>query len=218
MKKTFLTVLAIFVTLNVFSQSFGDTIVVPTFNYSMTYQSGIRDTMAEFPNDTTLTFEKIIMMYNMRCKDGVINTSGSVNNIGCGAWDYTCNTHIYDSTRIDSLVNFTNSHSISNFSGNTFHYSDIPVYNYYLSLQQNVTIDSIVSEVQSIIGTGNLILDHTLATATPNAKSQYLYTQSNLAAAGVIVGNIDGLMLNVLKAGSNTYYLRIRIKHTSKTV
>ncbi len=217
MKKIFLTAVVILISLNVFSQSIGDTLVVPTFNYSMTYQSGNRDTMAYFPTDTSLTFEKILMMYNMRCKDGVVNTSGSVNNIGCGAWDYTCNTHVYDSTRVDSMMQFTNSHSISNFSGTTFSYSANPAYNYYQKIQHNVTIDSILSEVQTIVGAGNLVLDHTLPTDILNAKSQYLFTQAELAAAGVVTGDIDGIMLNVLNAGNDANFLRLRIKHTSKT-
>jgi len=217
MKKAFLTLLVILTTLSVFSQSTGDTIVVPAFNYNMTYQSGSRDTMAYFPTDTSLTFEKILLYYNMRCKDGVVNTSGSVNNIGCGAWDYTCNTHIYDSTRVDSMMQFTSSHSISNFSGTTFNYSAIPIFDYYLSIQQNVVVDSIISEAQSVVGAGNLMLDHTFPTDVSAGKSQYLYTQSELTAAGIIAGNIDGLLLNVLNAGYNTDYLRIRIKHTLKT-
>jgi len=217
MKKTFLSILISLVTIGAIAQSVGDTIVVPTFNYSMTYKSGNRDTMAYFPTDTSLRFEKILMRYNMRCKDGVVNTSGSVNNIGCGAWDYTCNTHIYDSTRIDSMMHFTSSHSISNYSGSTFQYSDIPAYNFYQKIQQNVTVDSIISEVQSAVGAGNLVLDHTFPTSILNSKSQYLFTQSELTTEGVVAGNIDGIMLNALNVGDAANFLRVRVKHTSKT-
>jgi len=52
MKKTFLSILISLVTIGAIAQSVGDTIVVPTFNYSMTYKSGNRDTMAYFPTDT----------------------------------------------------------------------------------------------------------------------------------------------------------------------
>ena len=47
-----------------FAQNPGDTIVVQTFDYSMTYGQAWgppRDTIAHFPNDPNLTFEKIIM-------------------------------------------------------------------------------------------------------------------------------------------------------------
>jgi len=217
MKRIFLTIVVSLLTFTAFTQSVGDTIVVQTFDYSMTYQTGNRDTMAYFPDDTTLTYEKILMYYNMRCKDGVVNTSGSINYIGCGAWDYTCNTYIHDSTRIDSLLAFTSSHSISNFSGSTFSYSDIPAYNYYQIIQKDVIIDNILMETQSDVGNGNLVLNHTLPTSVEASKSQYLYTQAELSAAGVTAGNIDGLIINVLNAGGATDFLRLRMKQTLKT-
>lgn len=217
MKKVYLTFFSILTTLSLFSQSAGDTIVVPTFDYSMTYQSGIRDTIAYFPDDTTLTFEKILMHYNMRCKDGVVNTSGSVNNIGCGAWDYTCNTYIHDSTRIDSMIRFTNSHSISNFSGSVFNYSTIPQFNYHQTTQFDVIINNILMEDQSTVDNGNLAVDHTLPTATSNSKAQYLFTLAELSGAGLVAGDIDGIILKVLNAGNNADFLRIRMKQTLKT-
>ena len=65
------------------AQNNGDTIITQTFDYSST----TRDSVFSFPSNNSITYEKIIMSYNMRCKDDVINTSGSINNIGCGAWD-----------------------------------------------------------------------------------------------------------------------------------
>ena len=111
------------------SQNAGDTITIQTFDYSST----TRDTMINFPNNS-LTYEKIIMSYNMRCKDDVVNTSGSINNIGCGAWDYSCHTNIHDSSRIDSIRAKTASHLISNFSGNVYPYSISPVSYTHLTL------------------------------------------------------------------------------------
>ena len=133
------------------AQNPGDTITIQTFDYSST----TRDTMINFPNNS-LTYEKIIMSYNMRCKDDVVNTSGSINHIGCGAWDYSCHTNIHDSSRIDSIRAFTADYSISNFSGNTYPYSIAPVYNYYQYQQQNTTINSIIIEIKAIT-MGNML-------------------------------------------------------------
>ena len=137
MLKNFILFLSTLLFFSANAQNIGDTITIQTFDYSST----TRDTMINFPNNS-LTYEKIIMSYNMRCKDDVVNTSGSINHIGCGAWDYSCHTNIHDSSRIDSIRAFTADHSISNFSGNIYPYSITPVYNYYQYQQQNTSINS----------------------------------------------------------------------------
>jgi hypothetical protein len=178
--------------------------------------SGNRDMVVPFPDDPTLTYEKIIMKYNMRCRDGNINTTGG-NYVACGEWDYSCNTYIHDSTRIDSVANTTPTHSISNFSGTTFNYSNSPTNSYYRYLQQEVTLNNIISETQSNVGAGGLATNNTFPSSSENGKSQYLFTAAELSGAGVAAGDIAALSLNVLNAGGVTDYLRVRVKHTSKT-
>ena len=134
------------------AQSTGDTIVIPTFNYTQTHGwpwcGFSRDTMIDFPNDPGVSYEKIIMAYNMRCKDGLVSVPGNTN-LGCGEWDYSCNTYIHDSSRVDSVISFTNSHTITNFSGSVYNYVETPTYNYYQYLQKNVQIDQTNSETLS---------------------------------------------------------------------
>ena len=108
MKALFTICLAIF-SVTVSAQSVGDTIIIPTFNYSQTpTNNAIRDTMIDFPDDDNLSFEKIIMLYNMRCKDGLVSVQGNTN-LGCGEWDYSCNTYITDSSKVDSVLATTSS-------------------------------------------------------------------------------------------------------------
>ena len=121
MKKLLLFAVLIFAASLTFAQSIGDTIVVQALNYNSTS----RDTMVQFPDDASLTFEKIIMKYSMRCKDGLVS-SGSNTNLGCGEWDYSCNTNITDSSRIDSVNATTPSHLISGFAGTTYNYVTAP--------------------------------------------------------------------------------------------
>ena len=204
-----------------FAQSPGDTVVVKTFNYTQTYginqwSPGIRDTMITFPNDPNITYEKILMLYNMRCKDANVST-GTNRDLGCGEWDISCNTYIHDSTSIDSLLTTTTSHSITNFSGTTYNYSTQPTYNYYRYLQPNATILSIINENQAAVGTGTTALNHTIPTTNYNGKAQYLFTASELLAAGMSAGDIDGLMLQVLSGSEEADFLRVRIKSTSQT-
>jgi concanavalin A-like lectin/glucanase superfamily protein/type IX secretion system substrate protein/peptide-N-glycosidase F-like protein len=200
-----------------FAQSAGDTIVVPTFNYSQTSGGGIRDTMINFPDNPDESYGKIIMLYNMRCKEGLISVPGNTNR-GCGEWDYSCNTYITDSSRVDSVLSFTNSHTITTFSGSTFNYVEIQLYDYYQFLQKNVVVNSIISENLYSVGSGNIQLANPIATANNSGKSQYLYTQTELSSAGLSTGDINAIALNIIGGSSDAEYFKIRIKNTTKTL
>jgi len=206
-----------------FAQNPGDTIIVQTFDYDMTYGSGPwsggnRDTIAHFPNNPNLTFEKIILSYNMRCKDNVVNTNGQSNSIGCGAWDYTCNTYIHDSTRVDSTLLKTPTHSISNYSGLGYNYSINPVHNYIQFLQQNTAINTIISETSASVGSGNDSLGFVIKTDAKAHKSQFLYSADELLNFGLINDSIDALSLNVLSSNQIANFLSIKLKLTTDTV
>src|SRR5258705_12345873 len=76
----------------------GDTTVVQVFRFDTTMRAGV----FLFPNDTSKTYEKIIMLYSMRCKNGLVSTSSNTN-LGCGEWDYNNYTYVVDSSQTDSL-------------------------------------------------------------------------------------------------------------------
>jgi hypothetical protein len=191
----------------------GDTIIVQ----SLVHASNTRDTMVSFPNLPNVSFEKIIMRYNMRCKGAQVSTAAN-RNLGCGEWDYSCNTFIKDSSKIDSIGLNTLNYKISNFSGTTFPYTTTAINNYLMQLHQNVTIDSILSDTAIVFGTGSSTITHPLPTDAYGSKSQYLYTQSELQAAGAYPGNLDGLefFINQATFPVNYNHLKIKIKHTNK--
>ncbi len=224
MQKFYLKFLTLFCVAQAFAQSPGDTIIVESFNYSQTYginqwSPGIRDTVVDFPTDENISYEKILMMYNMRCKDGNVSQQATgLRDIGCGEWDASCNTYITDSTRIDSTLNFLSSHSISNFSGTSYSYSETEVFDYYRYILKEVQVDSILSETNVTIGTGTLSMDHPVNSEEYNGKAQYLYTASELISGGLSSGDINGISLNVLNVGDTSKYLRVRIKATIDTV
>jgi hypothetical protein len=220
--KSLLTIgFAFCLTFSLFAQSPGDTVVVKTFNYTQTYginqwSGGIRDSVITFPNDANVSYEKILMLYNMRCKDANVST-GTQRDLGCGEWDISCNTYIHDSTKVDSSMATTSSHSIANFSGTAFDYSITPTNTYYRMFQPNVAVTNIITETQSTVGSGVMTTNQAIPTAAKNGKSQYLFTAAELISAGVTAGDLDGLMLNVLSGNENADFLRVRIKATSKT-
>ncbi len=197
----------------IYAQQPGDTIVVQSFDYS----ANTRDTMVVFPNDPNITYEKIIMQYNIRCKDNKVS-NGSNRNQGCGEWDYSCNTYVHDSTHIDSLLTSFPNYIISGYSGSKFDYVTNPTRNYYQKIQKAVVIDSVISETASTVGTGTLKLDAVLPTVNYGGKSQYLFTKAELTSAGVTSGNINGITFKVNGATGKTDFFRVRLKNTSKTV
>ena len=218
--KTLFIFFAMVLSLNLFSQNPGDTIVVPTFNYSQTYghpwDGTIRDTMIHFPDDPDVQYRQILMAYNIRCKDGNVSVPGNTN-LGCGEWDYSCNTYITDSSRVDSVINFTDSHYISNYQGGTFYYVDHPLFDYYQHIQKEVTLNNINNETLSTVGSGNLELTNVIPADTYGGKSQYLFTKEELTNAGLTAGTIHAIILENTGEEAKAGYLKIRIKNTSKT-
>ncbi|MAO01820.1 MAG: hypothetical protein CMD05_02690 [Flavobacteriales bacterium] len=201
---------------NLSSQNTGDTIVVQTFDYGMTYGQAWgppRDTIAHFPNNPNLTFEKIIMSYSMRCKNGQVNTSGG-NNVACGEWDYSCHTYIHDSTRIDSILNKVSSHEINNFSGSVFNFTSNPVYNYYYTYDTllGLYLDSVILPADTILEFGIIsnpgtLMNDLIDTISTNIvwSTPYSYTYDT---SGSII-NIDTILIsetiNILEL---SYYKR----------
>jgi hypothetical protein len=215
MKKIIYLTIAVFLIMQSFAQSTGDTIIVQTFDYSMTYNQAWgppRDTIAHFPDDPNLTFEKIIMQYSMRCKNGQVNTSGG-NNVACGEWDYSCHTYIHDSTRIDSIMHKTASHTISGFSGSTYTYSSNAVYNYFYTLNPSgvVLMDSIIAPsdtitefgISSFFGTLNHDIIDTISTSIYWQPYSHTYDTS-----GIIINTDTVSISGVININELIYYKR----------
>lgn len=216
MRKILFTLFALFCLISFLpAQQAGDTIVVQTFDYS----SATRDTVVEFPDDPDLTFERIIMRYNMRCKDGLVSPPvvGQTNR-GCGEWDYSNNTFIYDSTRVDSVLRFQSSHFIAGFSGDEFPYLLQPTYAVMQHRQFFPTILDTLSEQQFTLGAGLIEASEALPTDRLTSRAQYLLTQDELLNAGLSQGQLNGLILQVAQGVAQARFLRLRIKPTAKTV
>jgi Concanavalin A-like lectin/glucanases superfamily/Peptide-N-glycosidase F, C terminal/Secretion system C-terminal sorting domain len=193
----------------------GDTLLVNSLNYSST----TRDTIVNFPNLPGVTYEKILMLYNMRCKNGLVSpgTAGQTN-IGCGEWDYSCNTYITDSTQVDSSKAVHPSHTIAGYNGTTYNYTALPTYSYFLHQQKQVVYNATINETSGTIGIGNNTSAEALSTQLKNGKSQYLFTAPELISAGISAGNITSLKLFLTTAGSDAQFLKIKLKATTKTV
>ncbi|MBL6872983.1 MAG: T9SS type A sorting domain-containing protein [Flavobacteriales bacterium] len=200
------------------AQQAGDTIVIESFNYTQTYgvnqwSPGIRDTIIDFSVLPNTPIEKVLMLYNMRCKNNLVSNSSNKDQ-GCGEWDASCNTYLYDSTRVDSVVYSHPNYIVSNYSGTTFDYTSQEVYNYYQYEQDLVSVNNVTNENSFQISTGSLTDSESLDGSQFSGKSQFLYTASELIAAGFSTGEIDGLELESSNAGALSFF-KVKIKETS---
>jgi hypothetical protein len=191
----------------------GDTTVVRTFRFDTNIRSG----MFQFPNDPSKTYEKILMLYSMRCKDGHISNQTSPN-IGCGEWDYNCFTYLIDSAQTDSLRQLHGSHTISNFNGTIYPYTTQAINSYVQYTQQHVTYTNVLSESTALLGNGTQSLTVPFGLPVKEGKVQYLWTAAELTSAGLTAGNITGIRLNFMTTGSGISNLRINMKHSQQIV
>jgi len=186
-----------------------DTTIIQTLTYDSTARAGVWT----FPDDSSKTYEKVLLQYSMRCHDGLVGNGA----VGCREWDYHCNTVITDSSRTDSLQRTNPSHTISNFSGNQFQASFGPTYTYYDWTQFDVQYNAVLSETLTTVGTGSVASIEPFNAGIPQTKTQYLWTASELTAAGLTAGDITSLRLNLSGLGSALDYLRIGIKATAQS-
>ncbi len=210
MKKISTLLLSILFSVASFAQIAGDTIRVKAWDYT----SANRDTVVGFLNLPGVTYEKILMRYNMRCKGAQVST-GNDRNKGCGEWDYSCNTFVIDSTKADSLSANVKSHRISGFSGSTFPWSPFPNLYRYRQLQPS-PLATVISETGYTVGNGATNVHHPIPTHYYNGRSQYLYTAAELTTAGLTAGNIDAFFLYG-NLTISTRLMRVKLKHTTLT-
>ena len=146
----------------------------------------------------------------MRCKNGLVSTSAN-RNLGCGEWDYSCNTYLTDSSRLDSVRATHPDYIISGFSGNAFAYSETPGYA-ITRFRQRQSFQNTSSSQVFRLPAGNLPLPAPFSGSGGNRKIHYLWRASELQQAGLTAGDISGLDLPVLETGSELRMLRIRLK------
>ncbi|MGB0429528.1 MAG: LamG-like jellyroll fold domain-containing protein, partial [Bacteroidia bacterium] len=213
--KSVITFLLLFVATFGIAQNVGDTITIKTFNYTQTYgvnqwSPGIRDTVIDFSTLPNVSFEKVLMSYNMRCKDAKISNANNRDR-GCGEWDISNNTYLHDSSRVDSVSNTHPNYIISGFNGTEFDYTTKPLYNYYRFRHKNVIVDQVNSENQFDLFLGSTENDKSIDGLQNSGKSHYLYSAAELSQAGFATGNIDGILMNAKNEGTINF-LKIRVK------
>lgn len=203
MKKTVLiTLLLIIIGFpSIKGQNIGDTTVVQTLDFSdITKRRG----WYVFPNDTN-TYSKILMYYTLKC-----DAATTQDGFACGEWDYTTYTNLYQHENVGSSYYY-----LGNTNPDTIFYVSNPIYDYNHSYQYFPVYDATTSETSGTVGAGATALTEVFNTSNRARKAQYIFTASELTAAGVIAGSIDKLALEVTALGPEINNLKISVKHTA---
>ncbi len=195
------------------SALFGQSTLVNAFNYNST----TRDTIVEFPDGDHNQYKKIIMHYSMRCKDGLVSPGiQGQTNIGCGEWDYSCNTNIVDSTQVDSLKSVGPNYVISGFSGSTYEYTTEPT---YITVRQTLRDVEYTNNNQlAIIEVGDG--DHSGAFdigLDGDVKSHLLLIKaSDILSQGITAGDIGRMRFDVFGNSAQFDNLKISMRSTTE--
>lgn len=212
MKKLLVLLLISVIITNLNAQSIGDTVIVQGFTYS----SNTRDSIINFPTNPAVSYERVVMRYAMRCKNALVST-GSQRNLGCGEWDYSCNTYIHNPNAADSVKSSTAKYQITPNTNPTSIYSTIPTWSVYPSIQTKVVLNGITQEDTASVGSLITTADSTFINSVANGKSYVIYTASELLSAGLVAGGIDAIALHSNSNNVTINKLRVKLKHTSLT-
>lgn len=195
-----------------FGQNPGDTTVVQGFNFN----SVVRDTQIVFPTFNGNDVERIWMKYTMRCKDGLVSPPvAGQTNIGCGEWDYSCNTYITDSTRLDSIKAKIDNYIVYPYPSANNDYSTSETYNIYAAEHYDVQITATANETDAVISTAGSEVSSALSHSNQGGRSFVLLTAAQLTTAGLTIGDIDALSLSSNGSTNTLNHLSIRMKEVT---
>lgn len=209
MKHLFASFLLLFCLITSIHTIAQDTTVVQTFTFDNSARSGT----FEFPDDPEKSYRQILMEYSLRCYEGGINQGSDAAGVGCREWDYSCTTYLVDSTSTDSTQASHPTHTISNFGGSTYDYTDQPTYTYYQTVQTEAVYEEVLDETTTTIGEGTESVEH-FDTGSDIGKVQYLYRGEELIEAGLQEGNITGMQLDLSQIGGTLDFLRIKLRRS----
>lgn len=183
----------------------------------LNYNTDTRDTLVEFPTGDHNDYKKIIMHYSMRCKDGLVSppVTGQTN-IGCGEWDYSCNTNIVDSTRVDSLKAIAPDHVITNFSGEVYEYTSQQTHTGYRTTKFQVEHISGSANNTLVIADGNSINGFGVMSLANIKKHIITVSKVELDNAGIVAGDIERLQFDVINGSQLVKNLRVSMVHVNE--
>ncbi|MGB0391445.1 MAG: LamG-like jellyroll fold domain-containing protein [Salibacteraceae bacterium] len=207
MKYLAITIITVVLSSLGFNSIAQDTTVVQTLTFNDITK---RRDVFKFPDDSK-SYRKILMRYNLKC-----DPKTTQDNYNCGEWDYLSYIYVYGHDgKLDSTRKTHSSFKVNNSSPATFGYKAVPLYDQYRETQYSISHTGTTSLIKDTLGIGTVNLSNILDLAKGNGRSQFVWTASELTAAGLTSGNITGIELDVSQLGSDIDNFEIKMGHTS---
>lgn len=155
------------------------------------------------------TYRKINMHYTLKC-----DPQTTRDNFDCGEWDYLSYVIVHDSTgTIDSNAFEHSNFMIGDQAPTSFDYVNTSFADTFYYYQTERVITNINSIDSTVIGSGTSPSNEALA----QTRTQYLYTASELSAAGVMPGDITAISLFVNKTTTSFSNVKISMAQIAST-
>jgi hypothetical protein len=173
-----------------------DTTWVQTFTFD---SINTRRSNFIFPQElNTKRFEKVLMYYKLKC-----SPLTSWDQYGCGEWDYLTYTRVFDHTGIFDSVRKDSNRYLANWgSPGTIDYTPAPnsIFDTYTRVEQERTAANLSLFP---LNTGSSSSSLFFNTAKKGSRFQQLLSVTELLAAGIQPGEIQGMILDIINIGTN---------------
>lgn len=162
----------------------------------------------EFPDDSE-DYRKVLMYYTLKC-----DAATTQDGYACGEWDYLTYSFVYDHTgELDSNLSNHPHYLFGGQNLDSLWYTTTPQFNTVESYEFNTVIDNTVTEnsytVGGVMGSTNYPIG-----GYERARSQFLWTATELTSAGMVAGDIQRLALQLTDYQTDLGRLTISMKET----
>ena len=165
--------------------------------------------------DGSESYQKILMYYTLKCfEDG---TAGGLG-FPCGEWDYLSYSFLYEHTGLMDSNYVSHPHYLYDnqdfdaISLRSEGYSD-----FYQTELTLTTVDETTSETVVDLSQNTSTTTYPMGGFLPKMRTQMLWTADELAAAGMVAGEVDGLKMYVTYAIEDYDALQIRVAQVDDT-
>lgn len=163
----------------------------------------------EFP-DGSQDYRKVLMYYTLKC-----DAATTQDGYACGEWDYLTYSYVYDHTGV--LDSNQQNHPHYLYGGqnlDSLWYTLSPQYDTTEAYEYFTAIDNVLSEsgytVGGVMGSANYPVG-----GFSRARSQFLWTASELSTSGMAAGDIQRLALQLTDYQTDLGRLIISMKNTT---
>lgn len=196
----------------------GDTTIVQTYTFedqnnpNSAYDYPGRRTF-NFPEDDGTTYQKVVMYHTLKCFE-----DGTAGNLGfaCGEWDYLTYNYLFKHTgEFDSTLTNYPHFLWDNTNFESAYYTTEQTFDSFQYEQQFLVIDNFGEENSFPLLNGSINTNNIFGGGR-TGRSQYIWTSTELTAAGLSAGSINAINLPALESGSyENFTIRMKSGNSS---